>query len=324
MTDNHIRHATGGALILLGLLTYGINETAFVTTVSWLLMAAGAYLITQAFFAIVFTVFALSLALYFSGQSTAPTTLVLMLASGITAIYALVSRFATRIRETRSQRWQHRQDPAIKAILFDFDGTLAPNLDLPDMRRRVIELTEAHNVPQSVFADHYIVEIIDVAKAWLVKRGQQTKADDYYRSAHQLIIDIELAEAQNTEPFPDVRDYLATLKSLGIQTGVVTRNCREAVYTVFPDIDHFISVVCARDDVAHFKPDPRHLSDCLARLATDPTSAAMIGDGQMDMQTGKALGMYCVGVTSGSSGAGALREAGADIVVDYCFDYRPA
>ena len=35
-------------------------------------------------------------------------------------------------------------------LLFDFDGTLAPNLDLPDMRRRVVELTKQYSVPDSV------------------------------------------------------------------------------------------------------------------------------------------------------------------------------
>lgn len=324
MTGDRRRHAIGGGLILLGLLTYGLNEASLSNTVSWLLMAAGAYLITQAFFAIVFTIFALCVALYFSGQSPGPSTLMLMLVSGGMAIYALLSRFVMRVRETREQRWQHRQGRDIQAILFDFDGTLAPNLDLPDMRRQVVAVTAAQGVPESVYADHYIVEIIDVARAWLIEQGQQTQAEDYYRAAHQLIIDIELSEAQDTDPFPDVRDYLAKLKSLDIQTGVVTRNCREAVYTVFPDIDRFVTVVCARDDVAYFKPDPRHFSECLGQLSTDPGAAAIIGDGRMDMQTGKVLGMYCVGVTSGSSDANALLDAGADVVVDYCFDYRPS
>ena len=34
------------------------------------------------------------------------------------------------------------------AVLFDFDGTLAPNLDLADMRRQVVDLTIAAGVPE--------------------------------------------------------------------------------------------------------------------------------------------------------------------------------
>ena len=212
---------------------------------------------------------------------------------------------------------------AIEAILFDFDGTLAPNLDLPDMRRRVIDLTVQQSVPEPVYIDCYIVEIIDAASDWLRAHGESDKAEKYYQAAHQLIIDIELDEAKGTSPFPQVQAYLQNLQAAGIATGVVTRNCRAAVYEVFPDIDQHIHSVCARDDVDFFKPDPRHLTECLGHLSVIPENAAMIGDGRMDMSVGKELGMYCVGVCSGSSSAEELKNAGADVVFEYCYEFQP-
>ena len=211
----------------------------------------------------------------------------------------------------------------IDAILFDFDGTLAPNLDLPDMRRQVVELTQALGVPEAVFKDCYIVEIIDAAKAWLVDQGPKAVADQYYSNAHTLIVDIEMAAAQGSAPFPRVHAYLDELKARGVRTGVVTRNCRSAVYTVFPEIDAHIDVVCARDDVVHFKPDPRHLTHCLECLDASAKKCAMVGDGRMDMQVGKSLGMYCIGVLSGNTSRQALLDAGADEVHNYCFEFNP-
>ncbi|NKC00801.1 MAG: HAD hydrolase-like protein [Pseudomonadales bacterium] len=215
------------------------------------------------------------------------------------------------------------QTRKVDAILFDFDGTLAPNLDLPDMRRQVIALTESQNVPAEVFADCYIVEIIDAASAWLTQQGSQTQAEAYYADAHQVILDIELGEAVKTNPFPQVPEYLAELKTHGIKTGVVTRNCRAAVYEVFPDIDTHMTTICARDDVPHFKPDPRHLTHCLDLMGATVDKSAMVGDGRMDMQVGRELGMLCVGVCSGSSDRAALTEAGANVVYDYCYEYLP-
>ena len=52
-------------------------------------------------------------------------------------------------------------------LLFDFDGTLAPNLDLPDMRRRVVELTRQYSVPETIYKDLYIVEVINAATQYL-------------------------------------------------------------------------------------------------------------------------------------------------------------
>ena len=209
----------------------------------------------------------------------------------------------------------------VSAILFDFDGTLAPNLDLPEMRRQVIALTVEQDIPQAIYQDHYIVEVIDAAHAWLCQQGRQHQADEYYRAAHRLILDIELGEAEHTDPFEAVPGYLKALKASNIATGVVTRNCREAVYRVFPDIDDHIHSVCARDDVEFIKPDPRHLSHCLDVLGCDARDAVMVGDGRLDMTVGRSLGMYCVGVCSGSSDAHALKDAGADVVYDYCYEF---
>lgn len=72
-------------------------------------MAAGVYLITQALFAIIFTVFASSTVLYFTGQAADTLTLGVVLISGSATIYVLARRFILRIQETREDRWAHRQ-----------------------------------------------------------------------------------------------------------------------------------------------------------------------------------------------------------------------
>jgi len=202
----------------------------------------------------------------------------------------------------------------VRSYIFDFDGTLAPNLDLPDMRRQVVALTTAHGVPAAEFAQLYIVEVIEAASGWLANRDRE-EARVYHRAAHQLITDFELRAAADTRPFAGVRATLGSLRALDRRLAVVTRNCLQAVRTVFADIDDYCEAVLARDNCEFLKPDLRHVTQALRILATPPEQAAMIGDGQMDMHVGKALGMFCVGVLSGSSDAVRLREAGADLIV---------
>ena len=204
------------------------------------------------------------------------------------------------------------------AVLFDFDGTLAPNLDLPDMRRQVLALTENAGVPSEVYAERYIVEVIDAASAWLAKE----KAQSYYDQAHQLILDIEMQAAACTDPFPEARDYLHSLQANGIATAVVTRNCRAAVLETFPDILSCIDGVFARDDVSYLKPDPRHLLQALTTLLCDPSASVMVGDGKLDMDSGRQLDMHCVGVLTGSSTEPVLLEAGAHEVVARFSDFN--
>ena len=108
---------------------------------------------------------------------------------------------------------------------------------------------------------------------------------------------------------------LSQLRQRGISIGIVTRNCRAAIEAVFPDREQFVDAVHARDDVVHLKPDPRHLLCNLQALNARPNRSIMVGDGALDMQAGRALGMHCVGVLGGHNEQEALEAAGADCVL---------
>ena len=204
-------------------------------------------------------------------------------------------------------------------IIFDFDGTLAPNLDLPDLRRRVIELTRTHGVPDEVLEDLFIVEIVTAATRWLADRNPEL-AHNYHREGHDLITNFEIEAARQTAPFPEIRQALSQLRMADKRLGVVTRNCAQAVRTVFKDIDHFCHSVLARDDVVHLKPDARHVRQALDALEQPPERALMVGDGALDMRVGRSLNMFCVGVLTGSGSSAQLKEAGAQLVLPRAAD----
>jgi len=207
-----------------------------------------------------------------------------------------------------------------KGILFDFDGTLVPNLDLADMRLQIAAMAQDAGVPEQVYADMYIVEIIHASHTWLSTRQPRgsTMADDYAAASHRRISDIEMAAARETELFDQVRPVLSKLRQAGYRLGIVTRNCREAVLTMFPDLSQFIDALHARDDVTFLKPDPRHLEANLRALNVLAKDAVMVGDGALDMQAGHELNMQCLGVLTGSNNARVLEEAGADqVLADY-------
>ena len=206
------------------------------------------------------------------------------------------------------------------AVLFDFDGTLVPNLDLTDMRRQIAAMAKAAGVPDSVYDGLYIVEIIEASRAWLSDQDTAlaSSAEAYTAASHQRINDIEMQAANNTAPFTEVRQVLNQLRDKGYRLGIVTRNCRAAVLTMFPDMDEYVDCLHARDDVVHLKPDPRHLQDNLEALGAEATLSVMVGDGTLDMQAGQALGMRCIGVLTGSNDTHALTDAGAtEVLADY-------
>jgi len=114
---------------------------------------------------------------------------------------------------------------------------------------------------------------------------------------------------------PGVLDLLAGLRQDNIGVGIVTRNCDAAVRVTFPHIDVYCQAFVPRDRVTQVKPHPAHLQAALDCLYTTPERTLMVGDGAMDIQAGKALGMFSVGVLSGSCSTARLLEQGADLVL---------
>lgn len=205
------------------------------------------------------------------------------------------------------------------SLLFDFDGTLAPNLDLPDMRKQVIVMCDAYQIPDVVYSGLYIVEVIEAAKKHLENTDPE-RAENFSQNAHELIRSIELDEASKTNPFTWVEDLLVSLRSKSIKLGVVTRNCREAVLCVFPNLQEYVDCLVARDDTRYLKPDTRHLKTALEKMGTTSEKTAMIGDGALDMIVGKKLGLTCIGVLTGNTTNQDLSLAGANLVVNECKD----
>ena len=186
----------------------------------------------------------------------------------------------------------------------------------------MVELTREYSVPETIYKDLYIVEVINAATQYLNHDPKQD-ANEYSFAAHQMIKDIELTEAQNTEPFEGVLKLLRELRNNAYKLGVVTRNCREAVLSVFPELLSYIDCLVARDDTDYLKPDVRHLKQAIQKMESTKEKAVIIGDGRLDMECGKKLGLVCIGVLTGSASKKELRLAGADLIIDSCLEMTP-
>src|SRR5207244_12039060 len=94
-----------------------------------------------------------------------------------------------------------------------------------------------------------------------------------------------------------------------------TRNYDAAFRVTFQHIDSYCKAFMPRDRVNQVKPHPAHLQAALDCLGTTPERALIVGDGAMDIQAGKALGMFSIGVLSGNSPIAKLLAQGADLVL---------
>ena len=205
-------------------------------------------------------------------------------------------------------------------MVFDFDGTLAElNIDFSAMRTALLKLMADTNLPGNGIAHLPILELMEAAGSQLAQRNPHLK-QKFLDAALQIVTGIEMDAARRGRLYDGVRALLTELRARSIQIGVVTRNCRSAVYTVFPDIDWYCQAILAREDSPRVKPHPDHLRATLNVLGISPADAVMIGDHPMDIRLGRETGTDTIGVLTGSADRVTLLQERADLIIDHISD----
>jgi phosphoglycolate phosphatase len=203
----------------------------------------------------------------------------------------------------------------IRAVVFDFDGTLAVlNIDFSEMRGQVFELMRKYGVNEEKIEERYLLEIIDEVVQILNRKNTST-AETFYQEAHQILHEVELRAAEEGKLLPGVEAALKSLRSRGLKVGIVTRNCEEAVRKVVPDIEAFCDVFVSRDLIKKVKPHPDQLTSVLKALHVTGEETVMVGDHTIDIQAGKRVGMRTIGVLTGRVKKEEFEKAGADYIL---------
>jgi phosphoglycolate phosphatase len=203
----------------------------------------------------------------------------------------------------------------IKAIIFDFDGTLAVlNIDFSFMRERVFDVMRCYGIGEETIQEKYLLEVIDEAYQILWKKNP-SGAEAFYQESHRILHELEMSAAQEGNLIPGAKATLRNLRERGVKVGIITRNCEEAVRKVFPDINDFCDVFVSRNSVKKVKPHPDHLTYVTESLNISGEEAVMVGDHIIDIQAGKRVGMKTVGVLTGRTKKEEFEQAGADYIL---------
>ena len=162
----------------------------------------------------------------------------------------------------------------IKAVLFDFDGTLtAPGaLDFDAVKQTI-------GCPP----DQPVLEHIHCLPD-----------EDRQAEAHTVLHAMELAAARQARPNDGVEPLIDFLKARRVPIGILTRNSLEAVATAFEQFDHLspgdFDVIITRDDPVRPKPDPDGVRLAAERFAVAPRELLMVGDFHFDIEAGHRAG----------------------------------
>lgn len=175
---------------------------------------------------------------------------------------------------------------------------------------------EHYGIDPGRVAGLYVLEMVEVALAVLAAAKRSETGIEFAQKAFQLIRDIEMEGARRGNILEGVKEMLGRLHRANIKTGIITRNCLDAVHCVWPDVHSFCDALITREFAVRVKPDPAHLLQVLTIFDAAPEQSIMTGDHPMDIKVGKTVGAFTVGVLTGNSTEQALRDVGADRIIE--------
>jgi phosphoglycolate phosphatase len=206
--------------------------------------------------------------------------------------------------------------PAIQAILFDLDGTLADTA--PDMARTVNAMLAARRlspVPLEVVRPHVSKGARGMIGAAF---GVTPEHADFAAMREEFLAVYAENLCVDTRLFPGMDELLDLLDERGLAWGVVTNKFEHLARSVLGGLGlaSRTAVLVGGDTCARAKPFPDPLLHAAERLALDPAAILYVGDDERDVQAARAAGMPVLAAGYGYLGDGpGPARWGADAVV---------
>jgi len=204
---------------------------------------------------------------------------------------------------------------AIKAVLFDLDGTLVDSNDLHVQAWQRALGDAGHDVDAPTIhaqigkgSDMFVPALLpDADDATIETLGDAH--GDVYKSDF----------IASVQPFPHARDLMLRVQRAGQRVVLATSASAE-------ELDHYLDLLDARgivtattgaDDVEHTKPAPDIFATALKKVAPlGPDEVIVVGDTPYDIEAAAGCGIAAIGLRSGGFPDERLHEAGAVALYD--------
>ncbi len=202
------------------------------------------------------------------------------------------------------------------AIVFDLDGTIIVlTLPLEAMRSDVKKLYIEHGLPPQLLepADGISSSTLKAREYFLNNGMDIDEWNDLQKKVDLVLSRHEANSARNVSLIDGALEALATLRTLGVKTAILTNNGREAVDIILDKISlrPYFDVIQTRNESISPKPFPEGLLQIIERLGCIPERTLYVGDALIDAAAARKAGVDFWGVITGETSEDVLYAEGA-------------
>jgi N-acetyl-D-muramate 6-phosphate phosphatase len=213
----------------------------------------------------------------------------------------------------------------VRAVLFDFDGTLADTA--PDLGGALNSMLAKRGRPALPLEAVRPYASSGARGLLYIGFGAMPEDDGYAAMREEFLANYSDAICVHTRLFPGIEELLASIESRNMVWGIVTN---KAVRLTKPLVAHLglaqrAGCVVGGDTTPHLKPHPASLLHAAGEIGISPSECCYLGDDLRDIQAAKAAGMFSVAVEYGYSGTenGGPRGWNAEAVIGKPLDLLP-
>ena len=204
----------------------------------------------------------------------------------------------------------------IKAVIFDFDGTIADT--------RGVIVAAKQETMRRMHLKVYGEEACAATIGLTAKSGFLQMYPDLEEPVIDACVDLyrQLFESLKKEIppvlFEVVRETLSQLEKRGIQKTIASSRNNKSLQDFLSDwnMEETFPYVLGGGSTQLQKPNPDPVLKTLADLSLRADEVLVVGDMPFDIEMGKRAGVYTCGVTYGNATRKELISAGADFVID--------
>ena len=204
---------------------------------------------------------------------------------------------------------------ATRAVLFDFDGTLADTA--PDLGAALNRLRAERGLPALPIGE--VRPYASSGARGLLRVGLGlTPGDQAYEAMREAFLAHYSAHlCVNTRLYPGIAELLGQLGARGLAWGIVTNKATRFTAPLVSALGITPDCVVCGDTTPHSKPHPAPLLHAARALALAPQHCCYVGDDLRDVQAAHAAGMRAIAVEYGYHGIdnGGPRSWNADAVI---------
>jgi N-acetyl-D-muramate 6-phosphate phosphatase len=192
---------------------------------------------------------------------------------------------------------------SIRAVLFDFDGTLADSA--PDLAAAVNRMRGQRGL--APLDPSTVRPYASMGARGLLRIGfaMTPEHPDYLAMRDEFLERYAERVCEETRLFPGMAEVLDTLERRAVAWGIVTNKAARFTERIVPQLGVSPACVVCGDSTPHLKPHPASLLLAAEQLKLAPGDCLYIGDDLRDVQAARAAGMRSAAAEWGYHGAAA-------------------